>query len=185
MPDKARKRRVLIEPEMEHFDIAMNWSRPDVQGDDPGAQSRPFVNCDFSVSPSPTGYFGKELIGNRFWETGYSGPLAARSSEVLFHYVFLIGKVVSFQDARSVARTVIELNARRFENGGVVDDPGPKRHHPDKQSPAQGGERVIDPWRHLAVVAAENESIAFQMTQGSGQHALRDPCEPSCQLGVS
>lgn len=93
--------------------------------------------------------------------------------------------MVSFQDAGSVARTVIELNARRFENGGVVDDPGPKRHHPDKKSPAQAGESVIDPWRNLAMVPANNETVTLQVPQGSGQHPLRDSFEAASQFGMA
>lgn len=35
------------------------------------------------------------------------------------------------------------------------------------------------------MISADNEAIALQVTQGSGQHTLRDPVEPSRQLGVS
>ncbi len=35
------------------------------------------------------------------------------------------------------------------------------------------------------MVSASDETVAFQLAQGSGQHALRDPFEPSRQLGMA
>lgn len=79
---------------------------------------------------------------------------------------------------------VVVVGAGCVDVGHVGVGPGFELgEHPDQRQ-AQFGEFVVDFKRHRRGDGPRNESVAFEVAQGLGEHFLADTADPPGQVGV-
>lgn len=82
---------------------------------------------------------------------------------------------------RSVDR-IAGAGADRFDFRQVLFGPFADRAQRLGEGVAKGGERVLDPRRHFGKDSPLHEPVSLQLTQGVGQHLLRDAADIATQL---